>query len=246
MAKAKVNQDEARAEARRRSRLAAKQRAAAEAAGSSEASGGSSTTVSTALSAAAPSSTPGQRTGFRAALRSSFGAAPIRADLAFFPKIALTRVLAIPLLITVATSFLAVQPGALSASWLQIAVQSLLLPPAFVLSFFGGMLTRRASWLAGGVVGLMTLAGGTFVASSADLAAMEATNPVRLVLEIYARSSADLGAVASNAYGAAVMGIFGGAFAGWYGRFLRAAGPGPRSARERRRVDAERRKGPGR
>ena len=172
-----------------------------------------------------------------------FGAAPIRADIAFFPTLVPTRVLVVPLIIAAATSYLAVQPGALASSWLQIAVQSLLLPPAFVLSFLGGMLTRRASWLAGGVIGLMTLAGGTFVAGSADLGAMEATNPVRLVLEIYARTSADLGSVASNAYGAAVMGIFGGAFAGWYGRFLRAAGPGPRSARERRRVEAERRKG---
>ena len=239
----KANRGESRTEARRRGRLAARQRAAAEATSGTEVSAVSSAEAPTGLDATTRTVAPHQRSGFRAALRSSFGAAPVRADLAFFPTLVPTRVVVIPLLITVAASYLAVQPGALASSWLQIAVQSLLLPPAFVLSFLGGMLTRRASWLAGGVVGLMTLAGGTFVATSADLAAMEANNPVRLGLEIYARTSADLGSAASNAYFAAVMGIFGGAFAGWYGRFLRAAGPGPRSARERRRVDAERRKG---
>ena len=240
--KGRENLGEARSEARRRGRLAAKQRAAAEAAGRAEAAAGTSGAAPATLNTTPVTTTQGPRTGFRAALRSSFGAAPIRADLAFFPTLLPTRVLIVPLIITAATSYLAVQPGALASSWLQIAVQSLLLPPAFVLSFLGGMLTRRASWLAGGVVGLVTLAGGTFVATSADLAAMEANNPVRLGLEIYARTSADLGSAASNAYFAAVMGIFGGAFAGWYGRFLRAAGPGPRSARERRRVEAERRK----
>jgi hypothetical protein len=243
MAKGKVKHGEARAEARRRNRLAAKERVVAEATGGLATASDSNASVATKISPTTISAAQGTRTGFRAALRSSFGAAPIRADIAFFPTLVPTRVLVVPLIIAAATSYLAVQPGALASSWLQIAVQSLLLPPAFVLSFLGGMLTRRASWLAGGVIGLMTLAGGTFVAGSADLGAMEATNPVRLVLEIYARTSADLGSVASNAYGAAVMGIFGGAFAGWYGRFLRAAGPGPRSARERRRVEAERRKG---
>lgn len=227
--------DEGRAAARRRNRIVAKERAAAEAAGLPLPSPAAS------RSTTEPASTA--NTGFRGALRGSFAAAPIRADLAFFPKIVFTRVLLVPLIVTAAAVYVAAQPGALASTWVQLAVQSLLLPPAFVLSFLGGMLTRRASWLAGGVIGIITLAGGMMVAATADLSVLDAANPIRMVLEIYAASRADAAAIASNAYGAAVMGIFAGAFAGWYGRFLRAVGPSSRSARGRRRVDAERRKG---
>lgn len=237
---ARNEHDASRAEVRRRNRLAVK------------AGGGAQPTDSTehSLHAGSSASNPGggkaseaPRTGILAALRGSFGAAPIRADIAFFPSIALKRVMLLPLAATIATAVVAIQPTALASTWIQLLVQSLLLPPAFVLSFLGGMLTRRASWLAGGVIGLITFAGGMFVAAAADLAALDPKNPIRLVLEIYAQSSGDIGALASNAYGAAVMGIFAGAFAGWYGRFLRAVGPRPRSERERRRLDAERRKG---
>lgn len=231
---AKHEHDLSRAEARRRNRLAAK---------SGTVSPSEAPQMSTPSGPGATATGEVPRTGILAALRSSFGAAPIRADLAFFPSIAATRVLIVPLIATIATAAFAIQPAALASTWVQLVVQSLLLPPAFVLSFLGGMLTRRASWLAGGVIGIITFAGGMFVAAAADLAALDAKNPVRLVLEIYAQSSNDLGALASNVYGAAVMGIFAGAFAGWYGRFLRAAGPRPRSAKERRRRDAEQRKG---
>lgn len=229
----KQEQDHSRAEARRRNRLAAKS-------GAVEQGGAPSTGASGGPEVSAAAVAP--RPGIFGALRASFGAAPIRADLAFFPSIAPTRVLILPLIATIATAVIAIQPAALASTWIQLVVQSLLLPPAFVLSFLGGMLTRRASWLAGGVIGLMTFAGAMFVGSAADLAAIDEKNPVRLVLEIYAKSGSDLGALASNAYGAVVMGIFAGAFAGWYGRFLRAAGPRPGSAKERRRLDAERRK----
>ena len=227
-----------RAEARRRNRLAAKERAAAEALGTAP-------DPSTAAPAAAADSarTTGGGLGLRAALRSSAGRAPIRADLAYLPTLLRTRAFLVPLVVVAATTLVALQPDALANNLAQLAVQSILLPPAFVIAFLGGMLTRRGAWLIGGIFGVITYVGAAIVGTFGDLTAFGTGNPVKALLDGVTANVGNPGAMFVDLYGVAAAGILAGAFAGWYSRFLRAMSPNQPNERDRRRSEAERRKG---
>ena len=234
----KSTNTEARAEARRRSRIAAKERA--------ERGDEPQAEAATPAAQIAASQSAQSGLGFRAALRGSFGAAPIRDDLRQLPRLLRTRAFFVPLAAIVVTTAVATQQGVLSTSVAQLAVQSILLPPAFVIAFLAGMLTRRGSWLLGGIFGVITYGGALLVGSVGDLSVLEATNPVRAFLEKNVAHTKDVGALAGDLYGVAVSGIFAGAFAGWYGRFLRSMSPARPSSRDLRRRDAAQRKGGGR
>ena len=229
---------EARAEARRRGRIAAKERAER---GDEPPEGAVTPAAQIATGQSAQSGI-----GFRAAFRGSFGVAPIRDDLRQLPHLLRTRAFFVPLAAIVVTTAVATQQGVLSTSVGQLAVQSILLPPAFVIAFLAGMLTRRGSWLLGGVFGVITYGGALLVGSVADLSVLDATNPVRAFLEQNVAHAKDGGALVGDLYGVAVSGIFAGAFAGWYGRFLRSMSPARPSSRDLRRRDAGQRKGGGR
>ena len=225
-----------RAEARRRNRLAAKERAAQEALG-----------ITPEAPAAAPTSTTTSPTrgglGFRAAFRSSAGRAPIREDLAYLPRLMRTRAFLLPLVVVVVTTVVALQPGMLTSNIAQLAVQSILLPPAFVVAFLGGMLTRRGAWLIGGIFGIITYVASAIVGSSEAMSAFPEGNPVKGLLDGITANIGNPGAMIGDIYGVAAAGILAGAFAGWYGRFLRAMSPNQPTERDRRRMEAERRKG---
>jgi hypothetical protein len=225
-----------RAEARRRNRLAAKERAAAEALGIAP-----ETPAAPATSAAPAAPTGGL--GFRAALRSSAGRAPIREDLAYLPTLVRTRAFLVPLLVVVVTTVIALQPGVLASNIAQLGVQSILLPPAFVIAFLGGMLTRRGAWLIGGLFGVVTYAASAIVGSYGDMTAFADGNPVKSLLDGITTNLGNPGAMFTDIYGVAAAGILAGAFAGWYSRFLRAMSPNQPTERDRRRMEAERRKG---
>lgn len=225
-----------RAEARRRNRLAAKERAAQEALGITP-----EVATTPAPSAAAPAATGGL--GFRAALRSSAGRAPIREDLAYLPRLIRTRAFVVPLVLVVLTTVIALQPGALTSNITQLAVQSILLPPAFVVAFLGGMLTRRGAWLIGGIFGVITYVASAIVGTSNAMDAFSDGNPVKGLLDGITANLGNPGAMIGDIYGVAAAGILAGAFAGWYGRFLRAMSPNQPTERDRRRIEAERRKG---
>ena len=90
---------------------------------------------------------------------------------------------------------------------------------------------------------MITYGGALLVGSVADLSVLDATNPVRAFLEQNVAHAKDGGALAGDLYGVAVSGIFAGAFAGWYGRFLRSMSPARPSSRDLRRRDAAQRKG---
>ncbi len=229
-----------RAEARRQARIAA--RTLRE---QTLAAGATAPTSADVSRDASQESVTANSLGFRAAFRSSIAAAPIRSDLRALPALLRTRAFVIPLLVSGITIVISVQQGALTSGVVQLAVQSILLPPAFVLAFLSGMLTRRGSWMMGGLFGLISYAGSVFVAHVGDLRALEPTNPIRALLE----GAGGLGAGAAllgNLYFVAIAGVLAGSFAGWYGRFLRAMAPAPASSRDRRRREAERRKGRGR
>jgi hypothetical protein len=225
-----------RAEARRRNRLAAKERAAQEALG-----------ITPEAPAAAPTSTTTPPTtgglGFRAAFRSSAGRAPIREDLAYLPRLIRTRAFLLPLVVVVVTTVVALQPGMLTSNIAQLAVQSILLPPAFVVAFLGGMLTRRGAWLIGGVFGIITYVASAIVGGSEAMSAFPEGNPVKGLLDGITANIGNPGAMIGDIYGVAAAGILAGAFAGWYGRFFRAMSPNQPTERDRRRMEAERRKG---
>lgn len=227
-----------RAEARRRNRLAAKERAAAEALGISPEAPEPGAAQS---GAATPPAAGGL--GFRAALRSSAGRAPIRADLTYLPVLIRTRAFLLPLVVVTVTTIVALQPGALESNIAQLAVQSILLPPAFVVAFLGGMLTRRAAWLIGGLFGIITYAASLVVGSSNAMSAFPEGNPVKGLLDGITANLGNPGAMIGDIYGVAAAGILAGAFAGWYARFLRAMSPNQPTERDRRRMEAERRKG---
>lgn len=225
-----------RAEARRRNRLAAKERAAQAALGITP-----EAPAAAPASATTPAATGGL--GFRAALRSSAGRAPIREDLAYLPQLIRTRAFVLPLILVVVTTIAALQPGVLSSNIAQLAVQSILLPPAFVVAFLGGMLTRRGAWLIGGIFGIITYGASALVGSSDAMAAFPEGNPVKGLLDGITANIGNPGAMLGDIYGVAAAGILAGAFAGWYGRFLRAMSPNQPTERDRRRMEAERRKG---
>ncbi|MEI6156455.1 MAG: hypothetical protein WCP88_04580 [bacterium] len=226
-----------RAEARRRNRLAAKERAEAEALGITPVA-----PTSTTAQAGAPATPATGGLGLRAALRSSAGRAPIRQDLAYLPTLVRSRAFLLPLLVVVVTTVVALQPGMLASNIAQLGVQSILLPPAFVIAFLGGMLTRRGAWLIGGLFGVITYAASAIVGTYGDMSAFAAGNPVKSLLDGITGNIGNPGAMISDIYGVAAAGILAGAFAGWYSRFLRAMSPNQPTERERRRAEAERRK----
>ncbi|MFM8914724.1 MAG: hypothetical protein ACKOFY_00415, partial [Candidatus Limnocylindrus sp.] len=66
---------------------------------------------------------------------------------------------------------------------------------------------------------------------------------VKGLLDGITANTGNLGAMLGDIYGVAAAGILAGAFAGWYGRFLRAMSPNRPTERDRHRLEAERRKG---
>jgi hypothetical protein len=229
-----------RAEARRRGRIAARER---EAAGDQPVATERVTDLATTPSAPQPRTESG--IGFRAAFRGSFGRIPFKDDLRALPAILRTRAFFVPLIATAATVVISIQPDTINSNLVQLAVQTVLLPPAFVVAFMGGMLTRRGSWMLGGVFGVLTYLGSLVVGSTADLSGLADGNPVGGFLSNNVANLTNLGALAGDLYGVAVSGIFAGAFAGWYGRFLRAMSP-RQPARTQRRDGSGRGKGGGR
>jgi hypothetical protein len=229
-----------RAEARRRGRIAARER---EAAGDQPVASEPVTDLVTTPNASQPRAETG--IGFRAAFRGAFGRIPFRDDLRALPAILRTRAFFVPLIATVSTVVISIQPETINSNLVQLAVQTVLLPPAFVVAFMGGMLTRRGSWMLGGIFGVLTYLGSLVVGSAADLSGLAEGNPVGAFLSNNVANLSNLGALAGDLYGVAVSGIFAGAFAGWYGRFLRAMSPRP-SGRDQRREGSSRRNGGGR
>jgi hypothetical protein len=230
------NQDHSndRAEARRRNRLAAKQRAEQEALGITP-----EAPAAAATSDATRSATGGL--GFRAALRSSAGRAPIREDLAYLPRLMRTRAFVLPLVVVIATTVAALQTGVLTSNIAQVVIQQIVSPPAFILVFMGAFLTRRGAWLIGGIFGIITYATSAIIGSSADLS--QVPELAKLSYTSIADNLGDPLAMFNDIYGAIALGILVGAFAGWYLRFLRAMSPNQPTERDRRRMEAERRKG---
>jgi hypothetical protein len=105
------------------------------------------------------------------------------------------------------------------------------------------MIARRGAWMIGGTFGIITYVGWVIVGTYGDMTAFADGNPVRDLFKTATDNLANPSAVLLDIYGAVSGGILAGAFAGWYSRFLRAMSPNQPTERDRRRIEAERRKG---
>jgi hypothetical protein len=173
------------------------------------------------------------------AFRGSIHRADVRGDLRAMPRI-ITRTPAVvlPVALIIATSILALLLGAQANILIVLAFQAFLIPPPLAVSFLGGILAPRAAWLVGGLVGLLSAVGFTFVmiaASDDVLRGLFRAAPGSPVPDGFRE------AYAFQAFlTAPLLGIAVGAFAGFYRRFLRVSRPARDQGRPQRRATAKR------
>lgn len=171
---------------------------------------------------------PAARIGIVESFRLASGPADIRADIAAFPTVARhSHAVWLPVAIVVATGIAYLVPTLRQSTLVVFLTQALLAPPAMIPSFLAGMLTRRASWLAGGVAGLASgIVAVLIIASVPAGGATQVTTSATDALWILA---------VGPLFGSAV-----GAFAGFYRRFLAYSSPN-RGQQPRRKTAQKRR-----
>ena len=101
-----------RAEARRRGRIAARERAAV-----GDQPAVAETPADLAVKPSAPQPRAQTGIGFRAAFRGSFGRIPFKDDLRALPSILRTRAFFVPLIATLATVAISIQPGTINSNF---------------------------------------------------------------------------------------------------------------------------------
>jgi len=216
-----------RADARRRYRQAV---AAEESSGDAAAT----TAIPTAARADRPRSpaaptAPAERPSVVAAFRSSASPANIRADIAAFPSIARgSKAVWVPTLLSVAAGAVFVAFAGQDNAIVFLAFNALVQPPPMATAFLAGILAPRASWLAGGVVSLLSAVVYAIVVAIYPSAGTSVTPELRAQAILFAL-------VASPLLGVAV-----GAFAGFYRRFLRTTNPSSGRSNGRKGATARR------
>ena len=171
---------------------------------------------------------PGVLGTFRAAARP----VDLRSDLAYLPDLVVhTRAVWIPSLAVAASGvvILAVPSNSISSLLGQIFVA----PPSLAGPFLAGLLAPRATYLAGGIVGLVAALVLTVAILLAPASLVSAANVDRWSIILYA-------IVVSPLFGLAV-----GGFAGYYRRFLFLSNPNAqrRAAARQGKPGAKRRQG---
>jgi hypothetical protein len=165
---------------------------------------------------------PAPRPGILAAFRMAAKPADVRADIAAFPAIALkSRAIWLPGLLIIVGGVVLLIPTLRDNQIGILAAQMLVVPPPLIPAFIAGMLAPRAGWLCGLVVGLF--AGIVFavyvLTSSGGTGVTEITPELRNQALLYAVTVSPL------------FGLATGAFAGFYRRFLRIAGPAQQASK---------------
>jgi hypothetical protein len=164
---------------------------------------------------------------FRAAARP----VDVRSDLAYLPELILhTRAVWVPSLAIVGAGLVTLIAPANQIT--QLLAQIFVAPPSLAGPFLAGLLAPRATYLAGGIVGIV--------------AAIVLTIAILLIPSSLFAGPVDRGAIV--AYAAVVSPIFGlavGGFAGYYRRFLFLSSPNTRrrqtSAKNSNRASSKRR-----
>jgi hypothetical protein len=181
-----------------------------------------------------PASRPAQRPGVLTAFRLAAAPADVRGDLRLLPSLLLSRGAIIPGILILASLVVTFALGATGGLIPALMFQAFLAPPPMAASFLAGILTDRAAWLLGLIAG---------IAAGVGFALVMVFAPDDVILGLYRASSAiPAGFRESYAMQALLisplMGLATGAFAGFYRRFLRMAGPqqpsGNRSGKQRK------------
>jgi hypothetical protein len=200
-----------RAEARRRSRAAALEAAGADATTGAPAGSAKATTSTSARVGAPPAARPGIADQFRAAIRP----VNVRQDLRDLPwLITRTPAVAVPSLLVLASAIWYGATGGSLRDLPGMAFNLFVFPPPLAALFLAGILTTRMSYLAGGIVGIVS-----FVVFSVYLfvgpvqSATPLTQAEQAQYVLYALVISPLAGVAI------------GGFAGFYRRFLRVTNP---------------------
>lgn len=185
---------------------------------------------------------PARRPGLLNALRGSYGRVDLVGDIKALLDIALhSKAIWLPsamILVTGAATLLVGESlGQIGLLLVSLVIQ----PPPMIIAFLAGMLAPRGAWLVGGL--MSTLAAGVYVLYVANL--VFAGSPlsglgITLLGWTYAPTDAQKWALVSSVASSALLtaplfGIAVGAFAGFYRRFLRMAGPPPQQQQPRRK-----------
>jgi hypothetical protein len=173
---------------------------------------------------------PAQRPGLINSLRAAYGQADIIGDVKALPDIALhSKAIWLPGLLIVGTGLVMQLVGNSGGPIVQLLASLVLSPPPMVIAFLAGILAPRGAWLVGGL--MSTFAALVYVALSWAWSNTDVT-PLGWT---YVLTDAQKWAFASSLLiPSPVFGVAVGAFAGFYRRFLRIAGP-PKDAQPRRR-----------
>jgi hypothetical protein len=157
----------------------------------------------------------GERPSLLASLRIAAAPADVMGDIRAFPTIARTsKAVWVPALLDVASAVALFVSAAVDAQMLAFLGSAVLTPP-MIPAFLAGMLAPRASWLAGGVAGIIgSLLVATYIAVAPAAASVDRLS--------YVTSALVTGILFSFLVGA---------FAGFYRRFLALSAPPPRQGK---------------
>jgi hypothetical protein len=176
--------------------------------------------------------------GITAAFRTALRPANVRDDIRYLPDLILhTKAVWLPTLLVVLVVASLFVPGLDQISGLApvraLVAQTVLVPPSLIAPFLAGMLAPRAAYLAGAIAGLVT--GIAFIASIGALIAISGTGTS-------ATEALNAQSVGYSLVLSPLFGLFVGAFAGFYRRFLRMSGPRAASQNRGRKVDGRARR----
>ena len=163
---------------------------------------------------AGASATARPRPSISVAFRAAFRPLDLRGDLRALPRLLIHIAFLIPAALIVAIAAVIVVTGGQEIITRELS-QFFLAPPPLAPVFIAGFLAPRASWLLGGLLGVVQSVAVLVIISTPALAPLVGVP--------------DTGTFASSMFVSVVFGAFYAAAMAWYKRFLRAANP-PRVA----------------